>query len=97
MEVAVVVEIAVAAGCFKAHAADNSKRMDVGEGVAVEVGSAGIAAVDSTAAVDAQTAPGSKSARTLGEERSSSKVRLPVVAVHLLLLLWRSLSTVARC
>ena len=46
----------------------------MGEGVAVEAGSAGIAADDSKAAVDSETAAGSKSSQTHWGERSTSKL-----------------------
>ena len=57
-------EDVVAAGCSKVHVVDNSKRVVVGEGVAVETGSAGIAAVESKAAAPSETAAGSKNAHT---------------------------------
>ena len=42
----VAMENDVAARCAIVHAVDNSKKVVVGEGVAIEAGSAGIAAVD---------------------------------------------------
>ena len=42
----VAVEDVVAAGCSLVHALDNLKKVVVGEGVAMEAGSAGVAAVD---------------------------------------------------
>ena len=64
MEVVVAVENAVAAGCSKVYVVDNSKRVVVGEGVVVEAGSAGIAAVDLKAAVGSETDAGSKHLQT---------------------------------
>ena len=61
--VVVAVENVVAAGCSMVHAVDNSKKVVVGEDVAVETGSAGTAAVDSKVA-DSETAAGSKIAQT---------------------------------
>ena len=97
VEEAVTLKSAVAAGGSRMNAADNFKRMVMGEGVAVSAGSAGIAAVDTKAAADSETVAGSKSSQTLGEEQSSSQPHFLVVAVHWLLLLWRSPSTVASC
>ena len=91
VEVVVAVEVAVAAGGSKANVAEILNRavseVVVGEGVAVEAGSAGIAAAVSKAAADLETFAVSK---------STSIALLLVAAVHSLLLSWRSPSTVAR-
>ena len=92
----VAVENSVAASCWKAHVADNSKRVVAGEGVPVEARRAEITAVDSKAAVDAETAAGSKNSQTGSGERNTSKVHLSVLAVHSLLLLLRSARTIVR-
>ena len=64
VEVAGAVENAVAACCSMVDAVVNSKRVVVGEGVAVEAGSTGIAAVDSKAAAGSEIAAGSRNAPT---------------------------------
>ena len=63
VEVVVAVENPVAADCSKVYVVDHSKRVVVGEGVAVEAGSAGIAAADSKAAVGSETVAGFRNLR----------------------------------
>ena len=96
VELAVAQEVAVAAGHSTANAAGDWKRVVVGEGVAVEAGNPGLVAVDLKATADSENVAGSKSSHTYEEECSSSEAHLLFVAVHSLLLSWRSPSTVAR-
>ena len=94
----VALEDVVAASCSIVHAVDDSKKVIVGGGIAVEVGSGGIAAVNSMAAAGSETAAVSKVAQTRRGDRSTAKVHVPVVVVQSLLLLWwRPPSKTAWC
>ena len=55
-----VVEKVVAVGCSMVHAVDKRKKVVVAEGVAVEAGSAEIAAFDSKPSAGSETVAGSK-------------------------------------
>ena len=85
----VAVENVVVDGCSMVRAVDKSKQVVVGEDVAVATGSTGTVIVDSKVA-------GSKNAQPDLGECSTAKVHVPVVVVHSLLFVWRSLSKTAK-
>ena len=64
VEVVVAVENVVAVGCSMVHVVGNSKKVVVAEVVAMEAGSASIAAVFWKAGAGSGTAAGSKNAQT---------------------------------